>query len=326
MKNLLLRFFQNFSFGGKIALVILPVFLLFLLSNSGYAQACTFTDYNNPVNKATITLSTTANTSGSVNVLKDGNDSNNSFYYTGTAQAVAGKEYVRMQFPSPTVLQGFELVVGAYLFSNGAVMQVDGSNDGSTWTTLHTETETASVTSCLYGTCPSAESYSFPTNTTAYTYYRLYGVSGTSRLTPYVNELYFSIAPVEQSGLTDVTCNNNGTQFNLADDYLTFSLNPVGGTGNYTVSVSGTTVSPTSAPFGSATTFTLPAGTAGGGDRTLTVSGFTAGCQVTETIVDPGACPPGPCGGTATDWNLAANKSTITASVTVSNSPSPSDP
>lgn len=158
---------------------------------------CNLVNYNtNLTEKAKITLSSTAATSGSIAVLLDGNVANNSFYYTGTSQAVAGKVYVQMDFVKPTLLKGFELAVGAWLFANGAVMKVQGSNDGTTWTDLLTSTRTQAEPACAYGTCTTSETFAFSTNTTAYTSYRLLGVSGTSRQVPWVNELFFDVAAI----------------------------------------------------------------------------------------------------------------------------------
>ncbi|RME94901.1 MAG: hypothetical protein D6772_13910 [Bacteroidetes bacterium] len=290
MEMFVYKFFkeQDLPRNGLVLSCLLSLCLLLPLLTQG--QACVATDYNVVANKQMITLSTTASTSGNINVIKDGNNSNNSFYYTGSNQTVAGKSYVYMSFPQAEVLQGFEIAVGAYLFKNGTVMEVQASNDQSTWTTLMSRTHTASTTPCSYGSCTTAEVYPFPDNTTAYQYYRLQGISGNSRSTPWINELYFTSIPAESTGLSDVNCDNNGTTGNTADDRITFQLNPTGGTGTYTVTAAGTTVTPSSASFGAATTFTLGAGTAGGGDRSITVSGYTAGCTVTETVTDPGPC------------------------------------
>ncbi|MEM6397340.1 MAG: DUF11 domain-containing protein [Bacteroidota bacterium] len=118
------------------------------------------------------------------------------FFFPGTQQ-VAGLEYFRIEFPKPITLQGIEIAVGAWLFSNGAVLNVDGSNDASNWTTLLTSTRTGSAaTGCSYGDCTGddSEQFEFLTNTTAYKFYRIIGVgSGTSRQFPYVTELFFLV-------------------------------------------------------------------------------------------------------------------------------------
>ncbi len=177
---------------------------------------CAAINYNtNLTNKAKIKLSTTATVTGSIDVLLDGNVANNSFYYTGATQAVANKTYVKIDFLKPTLLKGFELAVGAYVFANGTVMKVQGSNDGSTWTDLLTSTRTATVAACAYGTCDNAETFNFSSNTTSYKSYRLYGVSGTSRQSPWINELFVHI---EAASLCDFDGDGIANSLDLDSD------------------------------------------------------------------------------------------------------------
>lgn len=99
---------------------------------------------------------------------------------------------------------------------------------------------------------------------------------------------------ITASGLANVLCNDNGTGGDASDDFVTFSLNPAGndlGTGGYSVSVSAGTITPTTAAYGQATTFTLQNGSAGAGDVTLTITDANDGaCSFTESITDPGTC------------------------------------
>lgn len=98
---------------------------------------------------------------------------------------------------------------------------------------------------------------------------------------------------ITASGITALTCNNNGTGANPADDYLTFDLNPTGSTlgTNYTVAVAGYTVTPTTGTYGSATSFQLQDGSAGGGDFSLTLTDdVTGSCTYNELVLDPGSC------------------------------------
>lgn len=95
------------------------------------------------------------------------------------------------------------------------------------------------------------------------------------------------------SGITSLTCNDNGTGALTADDYLTFNLNPTGSTlgTNYTVTVTSGTITPTTAAYGSATAFQLQNGSAGAGNVTITItddSGST--CTIDQLITDPGVC------------------------------------
>ncbi|MEZ4889821.1 MAG: T9SS type A sorting domain-containing protein [Crocinitomicaceae bacterium] len=99
---------------------------------------------------------------------------------------------------------------------------------------------------------------------------------------------------ITASGLANVLCNDNNTGADATDDFVTFTLNPTGndlGTGGYNVSVSAGTITPTTAAYGQATTFTLQNGSAGAGDVTLTITDVNDGaCSFTESITDPGTC------------------------------------
>lgn len=99
------------------------------------------------------------------------------------------------------------------------------------------------------------------------------------------------------SGLATIQCDDNGTPSNTSDDVITFQLDPGGAnTGpTYGVTVSSGTITPTSAGYGSATTFTLQAGSAGGGDVDVTITDVDdATCTLTKTVTDPGTCGPPP--------------------------------
>jgi|GEM_PF-2195234 len=90
-----------------------------------------------------------------------------------------------------------------------------------------------------------------------------------------------------------VTCNNGGNDTNASNDYLTFQISPVGENNavNYNISVGGVAVSPISGSYGTLTTFTLPAGSAGGGNLTATITDASdSSCSTTTQIIDTGAC------------------------------------
>jgi hypothetical protein len=107
------------------------------------------------------------------------------------------------------------------------------------------------------------------------------------------------------AGLTDVHCeDNNETGDDDTDDYIWFQLNPTGtdlGSG-YDVSVSsgsvlldGTTA-PDNVPYGSSQFFRLQAGSAGGGNVTVTITdNADPSCTIDVLIVDPGSCSDAPC-------------------------------
>ena len=222
---------------------------------------------------------------------------------------VVNQEILKMVFPSATVLSGFEFA-GGYFLDNGVNYRIEGSNDGSTWTDL-TGTQVFSRTTSASIYVSGQTTYKFPIdgNTAAYTHYRLYGETGQTDWN-WLSEIYFGTLPIESSGLADIACNPSTDIFDASDDFITFTLDPKGGSGTYSVAIAGSTVTPSAGTFGSPTTFTLPAGSAGSGDLTMTLTGFTAGCDVVETISDPGSCLPGPCG--EPDWNLAAEKASLT--------------
>ena len=93
--------------------------------------------------------------------------------------------------------------------------------------------------------------------------------------------------------LANINCNDNGTTSDDTDDVIEFTLNPVGSNlgGSYTVTVSAGSVTPMSGVYGGVTNFTLQAGSAGGGDVTVTVTDDgDPSCALQELITDPGSC------------------------------------
>ncbi|WP_460217905.1 T9SS type A sorting domain-containing protein [Psychroserpens sp. MEBiC05023] len=96
---------------------------------------------------------------------------------------------------------------------------------------------------------------------------------------------------LSSAGLSNVSCNNNGTDGNVNDDFITLELNPIGtGLGTtYSVAASGNSVTPSSANYGSSTLFTI--NNAGGGDFTLTITDNSDnGCTIDVIVTDPGTC------------------------------------
>ncbi|HOY06969.1 MAG TPA: hypothetical protein PLO67_16290, partial [Saprospiraceae bacterium] len=104
-----------------------------------------------------------------------------------------------------------------------------------------------------------------------------------------------------EANLAGLTCNDNGTPANPADDYLVFSLLPFGDNlgGTYSLTVSSGTVtllngSPATGVLynGVATDFRLQNGSAGAGDVIVTISDDdnAPDCTLAVPIDDPGAC------------------------------------
>ncbi len=93
------------------------------------------------------------------------------------------------------------------------------------------------------------------------------------------------------TGLTNVTCNDNGTPSDSSDDFITFDLNPMGNNLGLEYTLTGATVMPSGGNYGSLTSFSTDVGTAGNGDLDITISdAMNGGCMIMETITDPGDC------------------------------------
>ena len=90
------------------------------------------------------------------------------------------------------------------------------------------------------------------------------------------------------AGLDNEMCNDNNTNWDPEDDYITFDLNPAGGniSAEYSVSVdNGGTITPTSGTYGSATSFQLQNGSANGTTYTITITdNADANCTITTTV------------------------------------------
>jgi hypothetical protein len=95
------------------------------------------------------------------------------------------------------------------------------------------------------------------------------------------------------AGLSGIFCNDAGTPSDGTDDFIMFNLDPDGvnlGV-SYNVSVSSGSVQPSSADYGSLTSFEMNTGSAGNGNVTVTITDENDGsCTITALIVDPGTC------------------------------------
>ena len=109
-----------------------------------------------------------------------------------------------------------------------------------------------------------------------------------------ITEVLGSSCSISSSGLVNTVCNDNSTPANSADDFISFDLNPTGANlgASYSVSVSSGTITPNSGiSYGSATSFTLQNGSAGGGNVTLTLTDNVDGtCTLDQVVIDPGSC------------------------------------
>ncbi len=96
---------------------------------------------------------------------------------------------------------------------------------------------------------------------------------------------------IDDEGLTNIQCNNNGTPSDPSDDYITFELDPTGFNLGNNYTVSGTNFTPASGNYGASTFFQSDPGSAGAGDLTLTITDSNdANCTLTFNVSDPGSC------------------------------------
>jgi hypothetical protein len=98
---------------------------------------------------------------------------------------------------------------------------------------------------------------------------------------------------LDASGLDLVNCNSNATASDETDDFIAFILDPTGLNlgSDYNVSVDMGSVTPSTASYGTATSFSLQGGSAGAGDVILTITDVDdSDCSISITIIDPGSC------------------------------------
>lgn len=109
-------------------------------------------------------------------------------------------------------------------------------------------------------------------------------------------------------GLSDLTCNDNGTPSDPSDDYVEFTLDPNGNNigSDYTVSVVDHMVNPIIGTYGSPSSYRLAEGSASRG-TTLTIivtDNSDSSCSLEEIVPNSGSC--------STDCNITvANLSSI---------------
>ncbi|MEL7162750.1 MAG: hypothetical protein AAFN92_18470, partial [Bacteroidota bacterium] len=136
------------------------------------------------------------------------------------------------------------------------------------------------------GTATTAYTLPFADNETEYTYYRVFAPDITTVFNHFFTEIYFDY-DFFNPNLANASIDDNGTPAALNDDKLAFELNPVPGTGSYTVNggSSGFTISPGTGTFGQVTMFEASTGSAGSGD--LTVQFIDEAVPCVQDIVIP---------------------------------------
>jgi len=286
-------------------------------TNACIPGACGVPDWNDPAIKATIAgnfaIPGSGGTSGAIGVLVDSDQGTRVQSKSNTA---TNRAVFTFQFPEATVLTGIEInVTAADIIRTATTMRVEASNDGTTYVPVSIDyvlgTNLTSGAPQYGGTASIAYTLPFADNDTEYTYYRVFAPTMRTNFNRFFTEIYFDYEFFDPQ-VTNITCDNNATLFEFDDDGVVFTMNPGPGTGTYDISLVGSThtISPTTATYGAATTFTVSSGSAGDGD--LTVRLIDANVPCVQEIVIPNetnACIPGACGGP--DWNDPTIKSTV---------------
>jgi hypothetical protein len=118
---------------------------------------------------------------GDVEQMVNGAIVNNEFFFTGSA--LNGTQEIRIDFGTARLIDEFKWY--QQNSSTHGTWQWEGSNDGSSWTTLGATFTLGGGTVTTYARA----------NTNGYRYYRLLGVSGSTSGSPYLQEIEFKISP-----------------------------------------------------------------------------------------------------------------------------------
>ena len=155
--------------------------------------AGTSAGYQSGDRSSSITVTTTiTEATGTVAKLVDGNaptdnshGAGNAFYWANGSNNVAGQE-LKFQFSSAQTITGAKML-SANSDSQGT-WKWQGSNDGSSWTDIGSNFDFDTASSLTFDTNFGSQ---LSGNTTAYTYYRMYGVSGSTNGTTWWIEIEF---------------------------------------------------------------------------------------------------------------------------------------
>jgi len=129
-----------------------------------------------------MTVTSNLSVSGALSKLVNGSLSQTAFWFNG--EAVNGTKYLKFDFGSAKVVNEMKFYQDGTA-SNQGVWQFQGSNDNSNWTSIGTTFTLGGVATETITTMSA--------NTTAYRYYQLLGVSGTTSSAPYVFQFTFQI-------------------------------------------------------------------------------------------------------------------------------------
>lgn len=104
-----------------------------------------------------------------------------------------------------------------------------------------------------------------------------------------------SLCEINQIGLVDLECNDNGSLSNPYDDFISFNVTPTGNNVDsmFFIEVSNGSVNPVFGTYGMQSSHIMQAGSSGNGDFYLTISDNSdTNCLFDTLITDPGSCSP----------------------------------
>ena len=140
--------------------------------------------------------------SNTITNLIDGVD-NNVYVTSAPTGTLSNSPWFNFQFPTPKTLTYLEIghYTNQYLFATTSTYKIQGSNDNSTWNDVTGTLTYNNVATSTSGGLSTNNSNiaNFPSNRTAYTYYRIYGIAATAGA-GWATEIYFK----ETNCLSDV--------------------------------------------------------------------------------------------------------------------------
>ena len=142
-----------------------------------------------------IVTTSLTNSGGALSRLIDGDQgtTSSSDPYWANAQSIVNKTVLQFQFPTPKAINMIEVMQSTLTPMISGTYKIQGSADGTSWNDITGSTSTPpSAESTLYvATNYFAQDYIFP-NAQPYTYYRIYGLTGTTSSNPYIDEANFT--------------------------------------------------------------------------------------------------------------------------------------
>ena len=207
------------SVENKVAMNLQQDFLDHFQDDTGWvADNGVSAGYQSGNRSSTITVTTTlAVALGSVQNFVNGNaptdnshGASDGYYWNNGTNNVAGKE-VKFQWASAQTITGAR-VLSANSDSQGT-WKWQGSNDGSSWTDIGANFDFNTASSLTFDNNFGSQ---LSGNSTAYTYYRMLGVSGGTNASTWWLEIEFNYPAVTNTGSEDVSRNSSGEYMSSA--------------------------------------------------------------------------------------------------------------